>query len=107
MSRADKYTYRVAWSKEDREYVATVAELPSLSWLAATPEEALSGMQGLVEEVLVDMKRSHEAIPEPLSTRTFSGKFQIRIPPELHRRLATEAAEEHVSLNRLIASRLA
>jgi len=30
------YTYRVAWSVEDGEHVATVAEFPSLSWLAPT-----------------------------------------------------------------------
>ena len=29
------YTYRVAWSAEDGEFVATVAEFPSLSWLAS------------------------------------------------------------------------
>ena len=28
------YTYRVAWSVEDSGFVATVAEFPSLSWLA-------------------------------------------------------------------------
>ena len=27
------YTYQVSWSPEDGEYVGTVAEFPSLSWL--------------------------------------------------------------------------
>jgi len=36
----------------------------------------------------------------------YSGRFQVRIPPEVHRRLATEAAEQGVSLNRLVSSRL-
>lgn len=27
----NKYTYQVSWSEEDQEYVATVAEFPSLS----------------------------------------------------------------------------
>ncbi|NMD47819.1 MAG: toxin-antitoxin system HicB family antitoxin, partial [Propionibacterium sp.] len=35
-----------------------------------------------------------------------SGKFMVRLPPELHRQLAIEAAEQHVSLNRLISGRL-
>ena len=34
MPDATHYTYRVAWSVEDGEHVATVAEFPSLSWLA-------------------------------------------------------------------------
>ena len=107
MNAADRYTYKVTWSNEDGEYVATVAEMPSLSWLAPTQFDALHGLKELVEEVIMDMQASGETIPEPLSTRTFSGKFQVRIPPELHRRLAIEAAEEHISLNRLVAMKLA
>lgn len=106
MDAADQYTYRVAWSDEDGEYVATVAEMPSLSWLASSQTEALSGICDLVKDVIADMESSGEKVPEPLSTRTFSGKFQVRIPPELHRRLAIQAAEEHVSLNRLVAMKL-
>ena len=49
------YTYRVAWSVEDEEHVATVAEFPSLSWLAPTPEEALTGLVELVRNVIEDM----------------------------------------------------
>ena len=106
MDTAERYTYKVAWSDEDGEYVATVAEMPSLSWLAPSQAEALNGLCDLVREVITDMECSGETIPEPLSTRTFSGKFQVRIPPELHRRLAIQAAEEHVSLNRLVAMKL-
>jgi hypothetical protein len=29
-----RYTYRVTWSVEDDEFLATCAECPSLSWLA-------------------------------------------------------------------------
>ncbi len=32
MPDATHYTYRVSWSAEDGEHVATVAEFPSLSW---------------------------------------------------------------------------
>lgn len=31
------YTYRVTWSAQDEEFLATVAEFPSLSWLAGDP----------------------------------------------------------------------
>jgi predicted HicB family RNase H-like nuclease len=53
------------------------------------------------------MKKNHEKIPEPLSSRRFSGKLMVRIPPEVHRRLAMQAEEEKISLNRLISARLA
>lgn len=107
MNVAEQYAYRVVWSNEDGEFVATVAEMPSLSWLAPTQIEALEGLRTLVGDVIADMRASEEPIPEPLSLKKYSGKFVVRIPPELHRRLAIEAAEEHVSLNRLVATRLA
>jgi predicted HicB family RNase H-like nuclease len=107
MADATHYAYRVTWSAEDDEHVATVAEFPSLSWLAATPVEALAGLADLVRDVLTDLASSGEPIPEPLSERTYSGRFVVRVPSEVHRRLAREAAEQHVSLNRLVSDRLA
>jgi predicted RNase H-like HicB family nuclease len=101
------YTYRVAWSAEDREHVATVVEFPSLSWLAPTPVEALNGLTDLVRDVVADLAANEEPIPQPLSERTYSGRFLVRVPTDLHRRLATEAAEQHISLNRLVSDRLA
>jgi len=103
----DRYTYRVTWSEEDEEYVGLCAEFPSLSWLEVTPEAALSGIRSQVRKVVADLKRNKEAVPEPLSTRRFSGRFLVRVPPEVHRALAIQAAESGVSLNRLVSSKLA
>lgn len=106
MSNAEHYTYRVAWSPEDEEYVGTVAEMASLSWLEPTQEAAFKGIRQLVTDIIEDMKETGEIPPEPLVDRKYSGKFQVRIPPELHRQLAIEAAEQNVSLNRLASKRL-
>jgi predicted HicB family RNase H-like nuclease len=102
----DRFTYRVTWSEEDNEYVGLCAEFPSLSWLEATPEEALKGIRAVVRKVVADLKRNEEPIPEAISTRSFSGKFMVRVPPEVHRILAIQAAESGVSLNRLVSSKL-
>jgi predicted HicB family RNase H-like nuclease len=104
--RNDRYTYRVAWSEEDNEHVGLCAEFPGLSWLARTPEAALRGIRKVVADVVADMDANDEAPPEPLGAKHFSGKFVVRVPPEVHRRLATEAAEEGVSLNRLANAKL-
>jgi predicted HicB family RNase H-like nuclease len=103
----DKYTYRVTWSEEDEEYVGLCVEFPSLSWLAGSPEEALHGIRQVVADIVLDLQASGEEVPEPLATKQFSGKFLLRIPPELHRRLALEAAEAGVSLNRFASNKLA
>ena len=101
------YTYRVSWSAEDREHVATCVEFPSLSHLAADPEEALRGIRALVRDVVSDLRANGEEVPVPIADQAYSGKFMTRIPSELHRRLAIEAAEAGVSLNRLVSLRLA
>jgi predicted RNase H-like HicB family nuclease len=59
----DRYSYRVIWSEDDREYVCLCAEFPSLSHLSKTPESALQGIRELVEGVIKDMKRTGEEIP--------------------------------------------
>lgn len=98
------YTYRVIWSDEDQEHVALCAEFPSLSYLADKPTKALKGLMDLVADVVEDMKANNETIPEPLSGKKYSGKFMVRIPPEQHRTLAINAAEQGISLNRYISS---
>ena len=103
----DHYTYRVTWSPEDGEHVGLCAELPSLSWLAATPQAALEGIRSLCAEVVSEMRAGGEEAPSPLAERNYSGQFKVRIPPQLHRALALEAAEEGISLNRLASAKLA
>ena len=104
--REDHYTYRVTWSPEDGEFVGLCVEFPSLSWLAPTREEAFVGICRLVEEITADLVANDEPLPEPLASRAYSGKFVVRVPSETHRELVVQAAEEGVSLNRLINARL-
>jgi len=103
----DLFTYRVTWSEEDQEYVGLCTEFPGLSWLTETQESALEGIRQLVTNVISDMKKNKEKIPVPISIRKYSGKFMVRIPPEVHRKIAEIAAEEGVSINRLVSARLA
>jgi predicted HicB family RNase H-like nuclease len=103
----DKYTYRVMWSEEDQEYVGLCSEFPSLSWLMPSLEAALKGIRALVKSTVKDMAKNDEHIPVPLSAKKYSGKFMVRVPPEVHRHLAMEAAESGVSLNRLASAKLA
>jgi len=106
MLENDRYTYRVTWSEQDDEYVGLCSEFPSLSWLASTPEAALEGIRQVVAGVVADLETSGDQVPEPIATRPYSGKFMVRIPPEVHRRLVLEAAEAGTSLNRLASAKL-
>ena len=106
LPKIDHYTYRVIWSEDDNQLVGLCAEFPSLSYLASTPEKAIQGILKVVADVVKDMEANDESVPEPIYSRRYSGKFMVRVPPEVHRRLALEAAEEEISLNRLVSAKL-
>jgi predicted HicB family RNase H-like nuclease len=100
------YTYRVAWSAEDSEFVATVAEFPSLSWLAPSQIEALQGLEGMLADAVADMEKQGEEVPQPLSERSYSGKFNLRLGERLHREVALHAAEENLSINQWVVRKI-
>ena len=52
------------------------------------------------------MLHNGEIVPEPIAIKHFSGKFMIRVPPEVHSQLAIQAIEAGVSLNRLASAKL-
>lgn len=103
---SEHYTYRVIWSEDDQEHIGLCAEFPSLSWLDVDINKALDGIVALVKDTVADMVANNEAVPTPVAMRKYSGKFAVRVPPLLHRKLAIEAAENNISMNRLISVKL-
>lgn len=101
------YLYSVVWSEEDEAFIGRVLEFPSLAAHGSTQAKALSEIRSVVEHTFGDLLDSGEAVPEPFNKRPYSGKLNVRLPKYLHRQLAIEAAEEGVSLNQLISTKLA
>lgn len=101
------YLYSVVWSEEDEVFIGRVLEFPSLAAHGSTQAKALSEIRSVVEHAFEDLRDSGEEVPEPLNKRPYSGKLNVRLPRYLHRQLAIEAAEEGVSLNQLISTKLA
>jgi len=101
------YSYRVIWSPEDEEFIGLCTEFPSLSYLDEDQEKALTGISDLVKDVVLEMEENGEKPPEPIASEKYSGKFQVRTTPRLHRQLVIEATEQNVSLNRYINTKLA
>jgi predicted HicB family RNase H-like nuclease len=66
----------------------------------------LKGLTSAVEEVLADMCAQGEEIPTPWDERSFSGKFNLRLRPDLHKRIAREAAERRESINTYVIKQL-
>ncbi len=106
MNRAEDYSYVVAWSDEDNAFVARVTEFPSLAAHGSSQEKALREVRSVVAFVLEDLAAEGEETPVPLGKRMYSGRLNLRMSKQLHRRLAAESAAEGVSLNSLINLKL-
>lgn len=91
----------------DEGWFVSVKELPGCMSQGDTAEEALEmifdAMQGWLEIAL----ESGQRIPQPRPGESFSGKFVVRVPKSLHRRLVERAEYEGVSLNQYINVNLA
>lgn len=92
---------------EDKQWLAYFEELPSISAFANTPEEALQELKTAWELVKQSCIEDGDPIPVAPSQKQYSGQFNVRIDKRLHKNLAIEAAKAGISLNALVAQKLA
>jgi predicted HicB family RNase H-like nuclease len=102
----DGFTVNV-YQDDDGDFLAHFVELPSVSAFAATPEEALKELAEAWAGVRESYEKRGETVPVAPARREYSGSFNVRIDKRVHRALAIEAAQAGVSLNALVAQRLA
>jgi len=91
---------------DDPYYVARVIELPDLLMTGDTPEEAIAELDSVKREWITTNLELGNKMPEPLSTRKYSGKVVLRIPSSLHESLVKISEIEGVSLNQYMVSTL-
>lgn len=80
-------------------YYGRVLELDGCQSTGETFEETYINLHEAMEGWLETKIENNIAIPEPLGDNDYSGKFVIRIPKSLHRKLVIEAEQEGISLN--------
>ncbi len=102
------------WSRvlvpDEGVIAASVPELPGCFAEGATMEEALANLEDALESWLSGAVESGLEIPQPqgeVEPEEYSGRFSVRVPKSLHRRLATRADAEGCSLNQLVTTILA
>jgi antitoxin HicB len=88
-------------------FVAEIKDLPGCMTQAETIEELMGNINEArelwIETVYESGKRD---IPLPATEQDYSGKFVLRVPKSLHRRLAQQAEQEGISLNQYAVSLL-
>lgn len=99
-----QYELRVLPKDEDGHHIVVCDAFPLFSAFGETPDEALAEARiALTAMIEIHLE---EGTPLPSST-TYSNDLHVRLPKSLHARLAHQAKAEGVSLNLLIATRLA
>ena len=90
---------------DDGDFVAFIDELPGCMAHGSTKEEALEILEEMQEAWISERLESGLSIPEPEPEAALpSGKWVQRTPRSLHKKLASLAKKENVSLNQLVTS---
>jgi predicted RNase H-like HicB family nuclease len=98
----EKYPAQVFWSDEDEGYIAIAPDLPGCSAFGESQQEALSELAHAIKAWAEAARAAGNDVPrpsKPAMKAKFSGKTLLRMPTDLHARLALRASEEGVSLN--------
>ncbi len=93
--------------EDSGEWVAHFIELPNVSAIGDTPEEALHELEIAWEAMKESYKKHGDEIPVAPIKKEYSGQFNVRIDKRIHRALAIEAARAGITLNALVAQKLA
>ena len=80
-------------------FYGRVMELDGCQSTGGSFEETYASLRDALEGYIETKLNNGFEVPEPVQNSDFSGKFIVRIPKSLHRRLAAEADKEGVSLN--------
>jgi predicted HicB family RNase H-like nuclease len=102
----DGFTVNVTLD-DDGEWLAHLVELPNVSAFAETADQAVAELRQAWQGVKESYRKHKESIPVAPGRKNYSGQFNVRIDKRLHRALALEAAQAGISLNALVAQKLA
>jgi predicted HicB family RNase H-like nuclease len=102
----DGYTVAVVLD-EDGQWLAHFAERPEISAFAKSPERALAELRDAWTGVKAAYAADGQRVPTAPARKRYSGQFNVRIDRRVHQALAMEAARAGLTLNALVAQKLA
>lgn len=92
---------------EEGDFLAHLVEMPNISAFASTPVKAIAELAQAWEGVKESYRKHNQPIPEAPGQKQYSGRFNVRIDKRVHKALAVEAVQFGISLNALVAQKLA
>lgn len=108
MKLSDKYFKYIYWSDEDDCFIGYCPELDIRIHREDNDQVKLyKDLCDTVEFHVKDEQKRGSELPEPeLMFKNYSGKFVLRIDPELHRLLDLEAHKKGESINKIVYEKL-
>ena len=100
---AKRYLKIVEWSDEDRCYIGSAPPLVGQACHGKTEADVIKQLQVIVEEWVEILLREGKPLPQPATKKRYSGKFVVRVTPDLHKRAALKAMARGDSLNQFVA----
>jgi predicted HicB family RNase H-like nuclease len=104
---ARKYLKVVEWSKEDGCYIGSAPPLIGQCCHGDTEANVMAQLAVIVEEWVESLLRDGKPLPATTANKDFSGKFLVRISPDLHKKAALKAQARGESLNQFVAEAIA
>jgi predicted HicB family RNase H-like nuclease len=102
-TQARRYLKVVEWSEADGVYVGSAPPIIGQCCHGATEAEVLAQLAVIVEEWVELFLRDGKPLPAPSAGKTYSGKFLVRVSPEIHQKAALKAQARGESLNQFVA----
>ena len=99
MKERVRYLKIVEWSEEDQIYIGSVPGWIGKCCHGDNEEKVYKELCQIVDEWIEIYKTGSMALPPSTVEKKYSGKFVMRIDPELHKMLTVKALNAGESLN--------
>lgn len=106
-TQARRYLKVVEWDADDSVYVGSAPPLIGQCCHGKTEADVLRQLSVIVNEWVEIYLRDGKPLPAVSAGKTYSGKFLVRVSPELHQKAALKASARGESLNQFVAEAIA
>ena len=98
-----QYPRLIEWSNEDGCFVGSAPPLIGQCCHGKTEADVATQLATIVDDLVQDVLDGKMSAPKGEPGRTYSGKFVVRIPTALHKKIALKALARGESLNQYVA----
>ena len=96
------YRFIITPDKQEGGYVLSYPDLPGCLTCAENIDELIKNGEDAKREWLKVAIEDNVSIIEPINNEKFTGQLRLRMPKSLHKRIATNAKNEGISMNQYI-----